>query len=125
MRADRVSLKEVAMVATEQDQQDLAQAILAGTRRRPAQSFGSYFGDDDRSSCALGAAYDGMYLLPHADHTTRPRRLDWLFECLDNVTRRCPEGCKKTIPLGAMIVHLNDDHQWTREQIAEWVRSGK
>ena len=23
--------------------------------------------------------------------------------------------------LGAMILHLNDDHQWTREEIAAWV----
>jgi len=25
------------------------------------------------------------------------------------------------LPLGALIVHLNDAHHWTRERIAAWV----
>jgi hypothetical protein len=25
------------------------------------------------------------------------------------------------VPLAALIVHLNDDHRWTREHIAEWL----
>ncbi|MEX2272346.1 MAG: hypothetical protein WD690_12785, partial [Vicinamibacterales bacterium] len=33
-------------------------------------------------------------------------------------------ACRKRLPLGAMIVHLNDDHGWTREQIAEWLSNG-
>jgi hypothetical protein len=34
----------------------------------------------------------------------------------------CPgEGCKKRIYLAALLVHLNDDHLWTREQIAAWL----
>jgi hypothetical protein len=28
---------------------------------------------------------------------------------------------KKKLPLGALIVHLNDAHHWTRERIAAWV----
>jgi hypothetical protein len=48
--------------------------------------------------------------------------MDWLFECLENVVKRCPVGCRKVIPLGALIVHLNDDHHWTREQVAAWLR---
>jgi hypothetical protein len=27
----------------------------------------------------------------------------------------------RRLPLGAMILHLNDDHRWTREAIASWV----
>lgn len=104
-----------------QDQHELAEAIMEGARRRKSQSFGSYFGDNNNSSCALGAAYDGIYHLREADSHTRPRRLDYLFECLDNVSRSCPAGCKKRIALGALIVHLNDDHEWTREQIAAWL----
>jgi hypothetical protein len=106
------------------DQQDLADAILEGAKRRPSQSFGSYFSDNG-SSCALGAAYDGIYHLREVDGHTRPRRLDYLFECLDNVALACPVGCKKKIPLGALIVHLNDDHEWTREQIAAWLKAAK
>jgi hypothetical protein len=122
MSAGLISTPELSMQHEHrQDQAELADAILEGAKRRPSQSFGSYFGDDG-SSCALGAAYDGVYHLPAVDHSTRPRRLDWLFDCLDNITRRCPVGCKKRLPLGSMIVHLNDDHTWTREQIAEWLR---
>ena len=46
---------------------------------------------------------------------------DRLFECLEGVVRTCPECSKKKLPLGALIVHLNDAHHWTRERIAAWV----
>ena len=44
------------------DQRELAKAIRLGAARRP-QCFGSYF-DERGGSCALGAAYDGMYEMP-------------------------------------------------------------
>lgn len=102
------------------DEVELAEAILSGARRRPKQSFGTYF-DTQGGSCALGAAYEGIYRLPRNMADATPRRLDRFFHCLENVSRRCPAGCRKQIPIGAMIVHLNDDHQWTREQIADWL----
>jgi hypothetical protein len=34
---------------------------------------------------------------------------------------RGPECSKKKLPLGALIVHVNDAHHWTRERIAAWV----
>ena len=109
------------MGPTKHDEIELAEAILTGVKRRPTQSFGSYFGPNG-GSCALGAAYEGVYLLPVDAHDAMPRRLDRFFECLENVSRRCPAGCKNQIPIGAMIVHLNDDHEWTREQVAAWLR---
>jgi hypothetical protein len=48
--------------------------------------------------------------------------MDRFFHCLEDVSKRCPAGCRKSVPIGAMIVHLNDDHLWTREQIAAWLR---
>lgn len=102
------------------DETELAQAILQGVVSRPQQSFGQYF-EGRRASCALGAAYEGMYRLPREAQGIRPHHLARLFECLENSLRSCPEGCKKRLPLGAMILHLNDDHQWTRERIAHWV----
>ena len=104
---------------TRSDQRDLADAILAGSKRGP-QCFGSYF-DEKGGSCALGAAYDGMYLLPPHHEHVRPNHLERLFRCLDDLAKRCPEGCRKRLPLASMIVHLNDDHQWTRERVAEWL----
>jgi hypothetical protein len=108
------------MPALHDDEIELANAILAGASRRPVQSFGEYYGPEG-GSCALGAAYEGIHLLPrHVEHF-HPKV--WrVFHILENVSRSCPEGCKKHIPIGALIVHLNDDHHWSREQIAEWVR---
>ena len=105
------------------DEQELATAIRLGAERRPIQAYGSYFAGA-RSSCALGAAYEGMYRLPEQADALRPRRLDRLFDCLENTIRTCPEGCRKRLPLGPLIVHLNDDHQWSRERIATWVGGG-
>lgn len=112
------------------DERELAKAIRLGAARRP-QCFGSYF-DERGGSCALGAAYDGMYELPRQAREPGeivPRHLERLFHCLEDVVKRCPEriegaACRKRLPLGAMIVHLNDDHGWTREQIAEWLWNG-
>ena len=101
------------------DQRDLADAIRVGSKRGP-QCFGSYF-DERGGSCALGAAYEGMYRLPKEHAHVRPDHLERLFTCLDDLTKPCPKGCRKRLPLAAMIVHLNDDHQMTREQIAEWL----
>ncbi len=102
------------------DEQELAHAIRIGAKRRPNQAFGEYY-RGIRSSCALGAAYEGVYRLPPDVNSLHPKRLDRFFECLEYTLRRCPVGCKKTLSLAAIIVHLNDYHQWTREQIAEWV----
>lgn len=102
------------------DQIELADAIAEGAKRRPSQAFGEYFSDKG-GSCALGAAYEGAYALPQEAGSIRPR-LDRLFDCLENVRRRCPEGCNKRLPLNAIILHLNDDHHWTREQIVSWLR---
>jgi hypothetical protein len=79
------------------DQLELADAIAAGSCRRPSQAFGEYFSTKG-GSCALGAAYEGAYALPQEAGSIRPR-LDRLFDCLENVRRRCPEGCNKRLPL--------------------------
>jgi hypothetical protein len=102
------------------DEAELAAAILSGAATRPQQAVGSYY-QGLHASCALGAAYEGMYRLPAAAEGVHPLGLWRLFDCLENSLRRCPEGCRKRIPLGAMILHLNDDHHWTRERIAAWV----
>ena len=102
------------------DENELAAAIRFGAKRRPDQAFGEYY-HGARASCALGAAYEGIYRLPEEVGQVRPKRLDRLFDCLEGTIRRCPEGCKKSLILAAMIIHLNDDHQWDRERIAVWV----
>lgn len=105
---------------TRRDESELAEAIRHGAKRRPEQAFGHYF-EGRRASCALGAAYEGMYRLPDEVGPLLPKRLERLFECLEGTIRSCPEGCKKRLILAAMIIHLNDDHHWDRERIATWV----
>jgi hypothetical protein len=112
--------REIAMATElENEQRELAEFIRVGSARGP-QCFGSYF-DEKGGSCALGAVYEGVYHLPRDHGKLIPDHLERLFRCLDEVTKRCPQGCKKRLPLASMIVHLNDDHLMTREQIAEWL----
>lgn len=98
---------------------ELAAFIREGMTKRTDQAFGDYFSGQN-ASCALGAAYEAMYRLPReGGHPTRD--LDWFFDCLDTV-KACPaDGCKKKLFLAAILVHLNDDHLWTRDQIADWL----
>ena len=105
------------------DEKELAEAIHTGMRRRPEQAFGAYF-EGRNSSCALGAAYDGLYRLPHEHGPLRPLHLERVFDCLENTLRHCPiDGCPKSLMLASVIVHLNDDHEWSREQIADWLQT--
>jgi hypothetical protein len=103
------------------DERELAEFIRDGSKRRPDQAFGEYYRGHS-ASCALGAAYEAMYRLPEDVEGQHPTRdLDWFFDCLDTV-RACPEpGCRKRIFLAALLVHLNDDHRWSRERIAAWL----
>ena len=76
-------------------EKELAQFIRTGATRRPDQAFGDYYRGRN-SSCALGAAYEGIYRLPDKADGVRPQRLDRLFECLEGVARTCPECSKKS-----------------------------
>ena len=102
------------------DERELAEAIRFGARRRSEQAFGEYY-QGRHASCALGAAFEGLYRLPEEVGQLHPKRLDRLWECLEGTIRKCPEGCRKSLILAAMIIHLNDDHRWDRERIAAWV----
>src|SRR3954463_6723072 len=102
------------------DQIELADAIAEGSRRRPSQAFGEYFSNQG-GSCALGAAYEGAYALPQEAGSIRPR-LDRLFDCLENVRRRCPEGCNKRLALDAILPHPKHAPHRTREQIVDWLK---
>ena len=61
---------------------ELASAIRAGAERRPEQAFGDYF-VGRRASCALGAAYEGIYRLASDMSGQRPTKdLTTFFDCL-------------------------------------------
>lgn len=44
---------------------------------------------------------------------------DWVFV---RVVSECPK-CNKIETIERLISHLNDDHKWKRERIADWVES--
>ena len=103
------------------DEEQLAEAIRKGAKCRPEQMFGAYF-DGTKRSDALGSAYEAIYRLPADATGVRPRGIYKFFSCLDDRVRRCPEeGCRKQHLLDTLIIHLNDDHHWSREQIADYI----
>jgi hypothetical protein len=91
----------------------LSAAILLGSTLRE-QCFGRNF--IGGGSCAFGAAYEalGYDQFNFPDYSNFWPWLDVPVEC---------PVCGGLAPTAATIIsaHLNDDHKWTRERIAEWV----
>lgn len=92
----------------------LSEAIRLGSMLGP-QAFHQYE-TDDGATCALGAAsvavgngaaYLGFFL----EH-----------EKLLGGKATCP-ACRVDSLVVSVIVHLNDEHRWTREAIADWVET--
>jgi hypothetical protein len=124
----------------------LSEAMRLGAMLHP-QGFGTLIcgvdtrGDRStvRQTCALGAAWvasgGGMHEeivtasfanprgFATAGHTILILEFPAAWRELLDVAAHCPEfRCHgKAITLGAAIQHLNDDHRWTREQIADFV----
>ncbi len=104
----------------------LSDAIKLGSTFLP-QAFNAYFNyneGDFTASCALGAAMhatgvdsDGFVFF----HTPRIA-LKRYAECLGSY-QNCPDSnCPMPpLPLQMVIAHLNDNHKWTREKIADWL----
>lgn len=87
----------------------LSEAIREGAKRHP-QIFGDLYNRVDGAvvgSCALGAAMlmQRSFPLLQSSRVTCPACMDpRIHTRLDNI-----------------ITHLNDNHRWTREAIADWV----
>lgn len=91
----------------------LAQAIRRGCQNFPNQSYGEYYGS--MSACAMGAAASVMRIEPIAidcpEVPVCPIRTDCNLNDL---------SIRRGMLFNA-VVHLNDDHRWTRERIADWL----
>ena len=110
-----------AAAARDDEAADLAQAIMRGVNRRPVQSFGEYFGEDGGSD-ALGAAYEGIFLLPRDVRGFHPRV--WrLFDFLENSARHCPGGCHKFLPVAALMVSDSSNNVAAASSSPSWIRS--
>lgn len=108
----------------------LSEAIRLGAMLKP-QTFGRISGPVDGprlpgdvlglrfalGTCALGAAYDAGWLRQREDVGVHdapmycPACGQWSYA--DEVDAL----------VNHIVMHLNDEHRWTREQIADWVES--
>src|SRR4051812_25635936 len=111
----------------------LSEAIRLGSMLRP-QAFGYFYSSG--KSCAWGAAFEAMGLLDTSRSgndciskaalvSVRP-----LWRSISKVATDCPAcGADWPVPRShsrdaqGAIVHLNNDHRWTREQIADFIES--
>lgn len=85
-----------------------SEAIRLGVLYRPTQAFGE--AGDGNAACVIATAMAvGYYGMPD------------LFDDPNGSPHypACPAGCER---LG-LPLHLNDDHRWSRERIADWLES--
>ncbi len=99
----------------------LSEAIRLGAVLKP-QAFGAI--REEGRSCALGAACDALGIRHENALPTQYPELHRSVKCpgcgsLKGVWRRL-RGYE--FDLEDVIVHLNDDHRWERERIADFVR---
>jgi hypothetical protein len=102
----------------------LSEAIRLGALTGP-QYHAGFFGPDD-SSCALGAAAIAVGLKTHLllfslNVAPLTEKFPILFYSFISDYCDCEKISTCEPPLHDHIVHLNDTHKWTREQIADWV----
>lgn len=107
----------------------LSEAIRLGAMSTPHTRL---FIWDDGATCALGAAYHAAGILIVADDgwTVSVPLAKETFPLLCADAPTCPD-CRKTLQelcecsepfeFADVIVHLNDNHEWARERIADWV----
>lgn len=111
----------------------LSEAIRLGAMLDP-QGFGLVSRMELDTTCAWEAALKalGVINLPHPVCCTDLEFSSYIKEHFNWVVTNqslCPAGCKKVGPfrpmslIASVIIHLNDVHHWTREQIADWVET--
>ncbi len=92
----------------------LSEAISLGAMLGP-QCFGEL--RHGNATCAFGAAFAAM-CRPTENVACRVWR--WLINPQVGPRVSCP-SCGQNAWVAYTITHLNDEHRWTREQIADWV----
>jgi hypothetical protein len=102
----------------------LSQAILKGCEMSPEQDFGTYCErrGDLMATCAFGAAAIAQTGLTTSAEEIAEAACQ-LIRGLPKDHSGCPVGCRmgEDDCLYYVVTHLNDDHRWTREQIAAWL----
>src|SRR6266702_918790 len=92
----------------------LSEAMRLGAMLKP-QGFGLFDVIRDELACALVAARLAIGL---------DKALLSEFPVLYEPVDKCPScSLEYQFGLSQMVVHLNDDHRWTRERIADWIEA--
>ena len=96
-----------------------SEAIRLGclTTRQTFKAYGS-----GEEACAMGAMVVGLGCVPNQDDYVPRSRAALLAEhAINTVSNKgCPvRSCSPAAD--NIVVHLNDDHRWSREQIADWL----
>jgi hypothetical protein len=97
----------------------LSEAIRLGAMNGP-QVFGRLGDLAGGGTCAQGAAVLAIGLMPDALRgiNIQARFIEAFPASV--IPAQCPK-CKENNVAGNLMAHLNNDHLWTREQIADWV----
>lgn len=118
---------------------DLSTAIREGAKFRPqgkghlfsrVSPHGFHFRGVDLS-CALGAAFECLTGTTADGYDNEQDAYDALAAAFPALGRRVPTPCGGSAhgciyndgTLRTIIPHLNDQHDWTREQIADWIET--
>lgn len=106
----------------------LSEAIRLGSALC-AQAFEVYQESPYGPRCAIGTAFAAVGVCVYGlteDEVMGELRQRWPFALDERYQQTvCPSGCDKVTPedVSGMIIHLNDCHEWTRKQIADWVET--
>lgn len=102
----------------------LSDAIRLGSMMKPQGFFSGV--DSSGGSCAFGAALEAIGRQVGSMVLGVTHVEDWhdLFHgrTLASLPCGCDPSSLTNFVFGA-VIHLNDQHQWTREAIADWVQT--
>lgn len=104
---------------------ELAMYMRLGAMLRP-QAF--YRAFSNGGSCAMGAVQEAMGGFTHILNYYCFEQSPWFPLYVEMVKRHvaCPEcGRVQSETWQFLVPHLNDDHKWSREAIADWLESLK
>lgn len=101
----------------------MSEAIREGAKIRP-QGVGTFFAAG--KTCALGAGAEAIGFSERALSMGCFEDLTQLYSYLKSIgtcpVPECKELSSGTI-IGRVVTHLNDEHLWTREAIADWLET--
>lgn len=104
------------MSETTRDVPLLSEAIRIGAKMRP-QTFRAWFSNG--GSCAVAAACEAIGIARYPNCVfLAPAPQEWQWARTPAV---CPECGDRRPDVSTAMIHLNNEHRWTREAIADWV----